>query len=66
MYQAFNGSRQQDTQEFISYLLDSLHEDLNKVMVKPIVKRKNSDWEQRYKSIEIFCFNNYKFIFIFI
>ena len=37
MYNAFNNSRQQDTQEFISYLLDSLHEDLNRVIKKPYV-----------------------------
>ena len=49
----FSGYDQQDTHEFLSFLIDSIHEDLNKVIVKPIVKRKNSDWEQRYKSIEI-------------
>ena len=41
MYTAFNGSRQQDTQEFISYLLDSLHEDLNKVLKKPYIEEKD-------------------------
>ena len=41
MYTAFNGSRQQDTQEFISYLLDSLHEDLNKVKKKPYIEEKD-------------------------
>ena len=40
-YQAFNDYRQQDTQEFISYLLDSLHEDLNKVIKKPYIKIKD-------------------------
>ena len=41
MYEAFNGSRQQDTQEFISYLLDTLHEDLNKVKKKPYIETKD-------------------------
>ena len=40
-YQAFNDFRQQDTQEFISYLLDSLHEDLNKVLKKPYIQTKD-------------------------
>ena len=52
MYQAFNGSRQQDTQEFISYLLDSLHEDLNKVTKKPYVQAK--DLEPNLSDQEIF------------
>ena len=41
VYNAFNNSRQQDTQEFISYLLDSLHEDLNKVLKKPYIEMKD-------------------------
>jgi ubiquitin carboxyl-terminal hydrolase 4/11/15 len=31
----FTGYSQQDSQEFISYFLDALHEDLNQVIVKP-------------------------------
>ena len=31
----FAGYNQQDAQEFISFLLDELHEDLNKVLIKP-------------------------------
>ena len=41
MYNAFDNSRQQDSQEFISYLLDSLHEDLNKVLKKPYIESKD-------------------------
>ena len=33
----FRGYQQQDTQEFLSFLLDGLHEDLNKVLKKPYV-----------------------------
>ena len=41
IYQAFNDFRQQDSQEFISYLLDILHEDLNKVNDKPYIQEKD-------------------------
>ena len=41
MYNTFDNFRQQDTQEFISYLLDALHEDLNKVLKKPYIETKN-------------------------
>ena len=41
MYNAFNNNAQQDSQEFISYLLDVLHEDLNKVMTKPYIETKD-------------------------
>ena len=41
VYQAFNDFRQQDSQEFISYLLDILHEDLNKVNNKPYIQEKD-------------------------
>ena len=41
LYNAFKDYRQQDSQEFISYLLDSLHEDLNKVKSKPYIDTKN-------------------------
>ena len=34
---------QQDTHEFMTFLIDSLHEDLNKVRNKPIIQRKDSD-----------------------
>ena len=51
-YQAFNDFRQQDTQEFISYLLDSLHEDLNKVINKPYIQTK--ELPNNLKDEEIF------------
>jgi ubiquitin carboxyl-terminal hydrolase 4/11/15 len=35
----FAGYHQQDSQEFIAYLLDGLHEDLNRVLKKPYVEK---------------------------
>ena len=46
----FAGTDQQDSHEFLTFLLDSIHEDLNKVIVRPIVLRKNSDWEKNFSS----------------
>lgn len=39
----FNGFQQHDSQELLSFLLDGLHEDLNRVHVKPYVELKDSD-----------------------
>lgn len=39
----FNGFQQHDSQEFLSFLLDGLHEDLNRVHLKPYVELKDSD-----------------------
>lgn len=40
---AFSGYQQQDTQELLAFLLDGLHEDLNRVLKKPYVEK--PDWE---------------------
>lgn len=37
----FAGYSQQDTQEFLAYFLDALHEDLNQVYVKPYIQQKD-------------------------
>lgn len=34
----FYGYSQQDSLEFLNYLLDGLHEDLNRVKEKPIIE----------------------------
>ncbi|XP_067864309.1 ubiquitin carboxyl-terminal hydrolase 32 isoform X2 [Heptranchias perlo] len=39
----FNGFQQQDSQELLAFLLDGLHEDLNRVHDKPYVELKDSD-----------------------
>ena len=67
VYQAFNDFRQQDSQEFISYLLDILHEDLNKVNKKPYIQEKDlsndlSDEEIFKIKKEIYMCRNQSFI----
>ncbi|XP_067931745.1 ubiquitin carboxyl-terminal hydrolase 32-like isoform X2 [Watersipora subatra] len=39
----FTGCQQHDAQELLSFLLDGLHEDLNRVQKKPYVELKDSD-----------------------
>ena len=39
----FSGFQQQDSQEFLAFLLDGLHEDLNRVTTKNYVELKDSD-----------------------
>ena len=48
----FSGYQQHDTQEFLNYLLDGLHEDLNKVFKKPLVEKDDSRKEDPEKSLE--------------
>ena len=48
----FIGYQQHDTQEFLNYLLDGLHEDLNKVINKPIVIKDDSKKEDSVKAKE--------------
>lgn len=39
----FSGYGQQDSQEFLSFLVDALHEDLNRVQKKPYIENPDSD-----------------------
>lgn len=39
----FSGYMQHDTQELLAFLLDGLHEDLNRILKKPYVE--NPEWE---------------------
>ena len=39
----FSGYGQQDSQEFLSFLVDGLHEDLNRVIKKPYIENPESD-----------------------
>uniref|UniRef100_A0A4W3JWA4 Ubiquitin carboxyl-terminal hydrolase 32 n=1 Tax=Callorhinchus milii TaxID=7868 RepID=A0A4W3JWA4_CALMI len=45
----FNGFQQQDSQELLAFLLDGLHEDLNRVHDKPYVELKDSDGRPDYE-----------------
>lgn len=39
----FSGYQQQDSQELLTFLLDGLHEDLNRIKKKPYIELKDSD-----------------------
>ena len=39
----FSGYQQHDSQELVAFLLEGLHEDLNRVLKKPYVEK--PDWE---------------------
>jgi ubiquitin C-terminal hydrolase len=39
----FSGFQQHDSQELLAFILDGLHEDLNKVKDKPYVELKDSN-----------------------
>ncbi|EOA37360.1 hypothetical protein CARUB_v10011117mg, partial [Capsella rubella] len=42
----FSGYNQHDSQEMLAFLLDGLHEDLNRVKIKPYIEAKESDGHQ--------------------
>ena len=44
----YSGYEQQDTHEFMTFLIDSIHEDLNKVINKPIINRKDNEINNYY------------------
>lgn len=46
----FSGYQQHDTQEFLNYVLDGLHEDLNRVIKKPFVEKDESSRPDEAKS----------------
>ena len=39
----FSGYQQQDSQELLTFLLDGLHEDLNRIKKKPYIELKDSE-----------------------
>jgi ubiquitin carboxyl-terminal hydrolase 4/11/15 len=39
----FNGYAQQDSQELTAFVLDGLHEDLNRIHKKPYIEEKEDD-----------------------
>ena len=42
----FHGADQQDSQEFLSFILDVLHEDSNRVRRKPVVQGVEDEWKK--------------------
>lgn len=49
----FAGYGQQDSQEFLAYLLDSLHEDLNRILSKPATTKPELDPELAGDPLEV-------------
>ena len=76
--QNFSGFQQQDSQELLAFLLDGLHEDLNRVVNKPYDELKDSDgrpddvvaqeaWEnhvRRNKSVIVDLFHGKMILFV--
>jgi ubiquitin carboxyl-terminal hydrolase 4/11/15 len=61
--QQFAGYGQHDTQEFIAFLLDGLHEDLNRIIKKPYIEK--PDWkagggDRQLAELGKECWNGYK------
>ncbi|EEB09041.1 ubiquitin carboxy terminal hydrolase Ubp1 [Schizosaccharomyces japonicus yFS275] len=59
---SFLGFSQQDSQEFIAFFLDGLHEDLNRVRKKPYVERPDlfEDNQQKVEQVANQCWEAYK------
>ncbi|XP_010542043.1 PREDICTED: ubiquitin carboxyl-terminal hydrolase 9-like isoform X2 [Tarenaya hassleriana] len=55
----FSGYNQHDSQELLAFLLDGLHEDLNKVKRKPYIEAKDSDGRPDEEVAEE-CWNYHK------
>ncbi|RUP50002.1 hypothetical protein BC936DRAFT_140748 [Jimgerdemannia flammicorona] len=47
----FAGSEQQDSQEFLAFLLDGLHEDLNTIMERPSAIPDTEEEEERFEKL---------------
>jgi ubiquitin C-terminal hydrolase len=55
----FGGYAQHDAQELLAFLLDGLHEDLNRILVKPYREEKDSD-DRPDKEVAAEAWENYK------
>ena len=55
----FSGYQQQDSQELLTFLLDGLHEDLNRVRQKPYVEMSDSDGKPD-SEVAMEAWDNYK------
>lgn len=59
---SFGGYLQQDSQEFLVFLIDALHEDLNRVKVKPYIERPtlNSNDKHLINEMALKCWDFHK------
>ncbi|OMO79890.1 Peptidase C19, ubiquitin carboxyl-terminal hydrolase 2 [Corchorus capsularis] len=55
----FSGYNQHDSQELLAFLLDGLHEDLNRVRQKPYIEMKDSDGRPD-EEVAAECWRNHK------
>ncbi|KAK8512013.1 hypothetical protein V6N12_074697 [Hibiscus sabdariffa] len=55
----FSGYNQHDSQELLAFLLDGLHEDLNRVKQKPYIEMKDSDGRPD-EEVSVECWRNHK------
>merc|ERR1719186_318716 len=55
----FSGYQQQDSQELLTFLLDGLHEDLNRIKMKPYVEMTDSD-NRTDEEVATEAWSNYK------
>lgn len=56
----FNGFAQQDCQELMAFLLDGLHEDLNRIRDKPYIETKNDTERRPDEVVAEESWSNYK------
>ncbi|OLL26627.1 putative ubiquitin carboxyl-terminal hydrolase 12 [Neolecta irregularis DAH-3] len=59
---AFSGYQQQDAQEFLAFLLDGLHEDLNRVLKKPYTEKPDLGEfsDQKIRELALRCWDTHK------
>lgn len=55
----FSGYNQHDSQELLAFLLDGLHEDLNRVKIKPYIEAKDADGRSDEEFADE-CWQNHK------
>ena len=61
----FSGYQQQDSQELMAFLLDGLHEDLNRILKKPYVEVKDANGRPDEVSVTSRSLRNLSFADVF-
>lgn len=56
----FSGYQQQDSQELLAFLLDGLHEDLNRVKKKPYLALRDAEGRPDEVDLTSICVNHNK------